>query len=82
MNGPLNVGTYFKSRVVEWLTDGLTRVVPVRRGGLSNALVMLEEIAKSGAICILVPHADDEIIGCFHLLQKLGFRYDLCRPRH
>ena len=73
MNGPLKVGTYFKSRVVEWLTDGLTRVVPVRRGGLSNALVMLEEIAKSGAICILVPHADDEIIGCFHLLQKLGF---------
>jgi LmbE family N-acetylglucosaminyl deacetylase len=34
----------------------------------SNSLLM----AAEGDICILVPHPDDEIIGCFHLLQQIG----------
>lgn len=61
-----------KARAVEAATRACARLFlprgPVDRGSVRD----VGTLDFRGAVCILVPHPDDEVIGCFHFIEKAG----------
>lgn len=62
-----------KARLVEWLTHGMACFMTLKVGA-SRRPSGLNAFPPVSAVAILVPHPDDEVIGCFHLINGLAGR--------
>jgi len=65
----LRVG-FLKARVVEMATRLRASQVPLRVPAIK--LRLFPDFATVRTVAILVPHPDDEVIGCYHLINEIG----------
>ena len=61
---------YFKKSINERLVSTMTTLIKVNVGAKRFKTAI--DVIAEGDIAILVPHPDDEIIGCFHFINSIG----------
>lgn len=61
---------FLKARLVEFVAHIFARQVALR--ALEESLYPLSGMGAVSSIAILVPHPDDEVIGCYHFIKEVG----------
>jgi LmbE family N-acetylglucosaminyl deacetylase len=63
--------SFNKARLIEWIIEKIVQFIPARKkitAVLDNSILKL---TSEDVVAVLIPHFDDEIIGCFHFIESL-----------
>ena len=61
-----------RARILAAVARACARVILPCRQTIGTNVREVESVALNGPVCILVPHPDDEVIGCFHFMKRVA----------